>query len=243
MILREDRQAVITFIDYSAAFDTESQMFLEEALAETGVGAKVRRIVQAIFPTTTGVVRLRYIGVLHGDICSPVAFITGLDRIFRMHALQNHGVVVGVGENTTIMPKFEYVDDATLVDADAATATARGIALAAGSRTDAAMVISQAMSKALHIHRKTRVSSTTEAGVEALTLAHKCDACSRTFPTQRGLRIHAARWCDGGVTQRSRRGSLADRAVQTAKRRADEARLSQCTSATLRPRTSTRSSI
>ena len=52
--------AVITFIDYSAAFDTESQMFLDEALAEAGVGAKVRRIVQAIFTAATGVVRLRH---------------------------------------------------------------------------------------------------------------------------------------------------------------------------------------
>ncbi len=35
-------------------------MFLDEALAETGVGAKVRRIVQAIFAAATGVVRLRH---------------------------------------------------------------------------------------------------------------------------------------------------------------------------------------
>ena len=112
-------------------------------------------------------------------------------------------------------------------DADAATATARVTALAAGSITDAAMVISQAKSKVMHIHRKTRISSTTEAEVEPLKLAHKCDARSRTFPTQRGLKIHAARWCDGSVMQRSRRGSLADRAVQTAKRRAAEALLSQ----------------
>ena len=38
MILNEGRQAVITFIDYSAAFDTESQLFLDETLVvgETG---------------------------------------------------------------------------------------------------------------------------------------------------------------------------------------------------------------
>ena len=59
-ILREGGQAVITFIDYSAALDTDSQMFLDEALAEAGVGAKVRRIVQAIFAAATGVVRLRH---------------------------------------------------------------------------------------------------------------------------------------------------------------------------------------
>ena len=34
-------------------------------------------------------------------------------------------------------------------------------------------------------------------------------------------------WCDGGVTQRPRRCSLADKDVQTAKRRADEDLLSQ----------------
>ena len=59
MILRECKQAVITFIDYSAAFDTESQLFLDEALAEAGVDAKVRRIVRAIFAAATGVVRIR----------------------------------------------------------------------------------------------------------------------------------------------------------------------------------------
>ena len=39
--------------------------------------------------------------------------------------------------------------------------------------------------------------------------------CSRMFPTQRRLKIHVPRWCDGGLTQRSRRGSLADKAVKT----------------------------
>ncbi len=70
-------------------------MFLDEA----GVGAKVRRIVQAIFAAATRVVRLKHpdgtmtlskpfdvaSGVRQGDIFSPVAFIAGLDRIFLMH--------------------------------------------------------------------------------------------------------------------------------------------------------------
>ena len=115
-----------------AAFDMESQMFLDEALAEAGVGAKVRRIVQAIFAAVIGVVHLRHPdgtmtlsepfditrGVLQEDIFSPVPFIAGLDQIFRMHHLQNPGVAVGVGESTAIMSKFEYADDAALVDAE-----------------------------------------------------------------------------------------------------------------------------
>ncbi len=100
MLLREGRQAVITFIDYSVAFDTDRQLFLDEALTEAEVDAKVRRIVQAIFAAATGVVRIRQAdgsialskpfntarGVLQGNIFSPIAFIAGLERIFRRHS-------------------------------------------------------------------------------------------------------------------------------------------------------------
>ena len=41
------------------------------------------------------------------------------------------GVAVGMGESATIMSKFEYVDDAARIEADAATAPARVTSLAA----------------------------------------------------------------------------------------------------------------
>ena len=59
MVLREGRQAVVTFIDYSVVFDTESQLFFNSALAETEGSSKVRRIVQAIFAAASGVVLIR----------------------------------------------------------------------------------------------------------------------------------------------------------------------------------------
>ena len=37
MLLCESKPAVVTFIDYTAAFDTESQLFLDEALNAAGV--------------------------------------------------------------------------------------------------------------------------------------------------------------------------------------------------------------
>ena len=72
---------------------TESQLFLDSALADARISVKVRRIVQAIFAAATGVVRIRQPsgenvlsepfnierGVLQGDIFSPVCFIAGLD--------------------------------------------------------------------------------------------------------------------------------------------------------------------
>ena len=49
MVFREGRHVVITFIDYSAAFNMEGQFLLDSALADAGVSVKVRRIIQAIF--------------------------------------------------------------------------------------------------------------------------------------------------------------------------------------------------
>ena len=153
---------------------------------------------------------------------SPVAFIAGLDRIFRIHDLQNPGVAVGVGESTTIMSKFEYADDAALVDADAATATARDCT---GCRLphwcSNGDIAGREKGHAYPPHDARQLNDGGRGW------SSEASACSRTFRTQRGLRIHAARWYDGGVTHRSRRGSLADRAVQTANRRAAEALLSQ----------------
>ena len=52
---------------------------------------------------------------------------------------------------------------------------------------------------------------------------HKCESCTREFTKLCGLKIHMARWCDGGRTQRSRVGFLTDKAVKSSKRHATEA--------------------
>ena len=237
MVLWEGRQSVVTFIDYSAAFDTESQLFLDSALAEAGVNSKDRRIVQAIFAAATGVMRIRQQdggvemsepfnierGMLQGNIFSPVCFIAGLDRIFRLYDHVNPGMTVGTGAHTVRMAKFEYADAAALIDEDAEQATARVTSLAAGSISDTAMIISAKKSKVMHIHKTTRTSATTDADVAKLNLVHKCESCAREFTKLRGLKMHMARWCDGGRTQRSRVGSLTDKAVKSSKRRAAEA--------------------
>ena len=107
MLLREGREAIITFIDYTAAFDTERQKFLDKVL---GAAAKLRRIAQAIFRVAHGCVRIRNNdltfsdleqqfeisrGVLQGDIFSPVKFIAGLWQIFTKHDTPGAGVTVG----------------------------------------------------------------------------------------------------------------------------------------------------
>ena len=135
----------------------------------------------------------------------------------------------GHGAHTVRMAKFEYADDAALIDEDAGQATAWVTSLAAVSIADAAMIISTKKSNVMHIHKTTRTSATTEADVAKLNLVHKCESCSRQFTKQSGLKIHMVHWCERGRAQRSHIGSVTDKAVKTSKRRAAEASLDKVT--------------
>ena len=236
MVLKESKDAVITFIDYKAAFDTESQTFLDEALGHAGVSTKIRRIIQSIFNAATGCVQFRNPngssntseafnisrGVLQGDIFSPVAFIVGLWRIFTLHDQPNAGITLGDAPYEVTISKLEYADDAGLLDVNTDQASVRLTAISTGSKEDAAMIISIPKTKAMHIHHAIKVSETTEEEVKALQFKHKCPDCPKDFPTSKGMKIHHSLWCDGGKTVRSRKGSLADKAVQHEKRKAAE---------------------
>ena len=134
MILREDREAIITFIDYKAAFDSESHVFLDEALGEAGVSPKVRRVIQQIFNAASGCVRNDdelsepfniSRGVLQGDIFSPVAFIAGLWRIFSLHDSPDAGITLGSTPHKVKISSLEYADDAGLINANVAYASQR----------------------------------------------------------------------------------------------------------------------
>ena len=242
MLLRESKPAVVTFIDYTAAFDTESHLFLDEALKAADVSIKLRRIIQSIFHAATGCVRITNHngehmlsgpfdisrGVLQGDLFSPVAFIAGLMRTFALHDIPGSGVEVGIPPHQATTSSLEYADDASLLDANVQAASRRISSIAAGSRSDAAMEISIPKSKAMHIHPRVRVSKTETGEIAALNLKFACPKCTRDFPTKRGLSIHQARWClqaPSEANTRSRAGSLADKAVQKQKRIANENKL------------------
>ena len=150
-----------------------------------------------------------------------MCFIAGLDRISRLYDHANPGMTVGTGARTVRMAKFEYADDAALVDEDAGKATARVTSLAAGSIADAAMIISTKKSKVMQIHKTTRTTATTEADVAKLNLVHRCESCTKL----RGLKNAHGALVRRGRTQRSRVGSLTDKAVKSSKRRAAEASL------------------
>ena len=126
--------------------------------------------------------------------------------------------------NEVTICALEYTDDAGLLDTTE-NASTRVTSIAQGPRHDAAMDIAVPKTKVMHIHKQGRVSDTTEEEIAALHFEHVCPNCSRDFPTKGGLSIHQGRWCDNGVTIRSRKGSLADKAVKLEKLKKKEEEL------------------
>ena len=237
-VLRAGKQAVVTFIDYRAAFDTISHRFLNESLIAAGVQPKICRIMKAIYAEATGMVRLLLPssetlcsepflirrGVIQGDIFSPQCFTLRLDRIFRLQDIAGQ-VIGGPSLGDVMANKLEYADDVGLLDWTAAEASERVSALARGSITSASMDMLAPKLKGMHVHIQERLPVSTEVEVEALDLPCSCLECKRTFPTRCGLAVHRARWCRLGQRPASRRGQLADKAVTLVKRKSSAALL------------------
>ena len=175
----------ITFIDYSAAFDSVSHRFLEEALVKAGASVKVRAMFRAVYssasafttvPAPDGEVAKSAVfgikrGVMQGDITSPLYFILALDLdlILRRH---DNVAAKGVPFGNLMLHTLGYADDVGLIDIDntegCQRATKRVTSIAAGSRADAdmEMEISISKTKVLHVRRQDSVNTTTSEEVK-----------------------------------------------------------------------------
>lgn len=117
----------ITFIDYSAAFDTISHKFLDEALEAAGVPIKIRSLFRAMYtaasayttvPDTDGKMFSSSIfpirrGVLQGDITSPLYFILALELILRRYDSRDDK---GVTFAEMILHTLGYADDVAIIE-------------------------------------------------------------------------------------------------------------------------------
>ena len=59
MLLQEAQPAVLTFINFTAAFNTDSQPFLYKTLPNANVSINLRRVIQSIFSAASGSVRVK----------------------------------------------------------------------------------------------------------------------------------------------------------------------------------------
>ena len=207
-MIRMGEKIAITFVDYSAAFDTVSHKFIDRALKDAGASIKVRAMFRAVYfaatayataPATDGkkvnspVFDINR-GVLQGDITSPIYFILALELILRLHDNEPEGVSLF----GTIISTLGYADDLGLLNyADTEglkKASERITAIAIGSRADADMKVSLPKTKVLHVQEQDPISETTNAEARS-QCKFECPnlGCSHVFASKKGLSIHTSR--------------------------------------------------
>ena len=168
-MLREGKPLVLTFIDYSAAFDSVGHKFLDHALGEAKAKPKTRAIFRSIYGSASAKTRVKGIdgqqvfsetfpvrrGVIQGDITSPIYFIIALECILRScDNIPGKGVPFG----GKCLHTLGYADDAALIDGSNEMASKRVSSIAAGSKDLADMEINITKTESMHVKRQQRVA-------------------------------------------------------------------------------------
>ena len=206
-MLQEDNPLVLTFIDYSAAFDSVSHKFLDTALGKAKAKPKSRAIFRAIYTSATAKTKVKGVdgevvysetfpirrGVLQGDLTSPLYFIIALEEILR-----RHDDVAGKGVNFggVRLHTLGYADDAALIDGSVGTATNRVTCIAQGSEEDADMNINVEKTECMHVQRQQKIDHpTTDQARKVCKFQCKNLGCGWLFGNKHGLAVHRGKYC------------------------------------------------
>ena len=217
--LAVDENLYVTFIDYSAAFDSVSHKFLDQSLKNAGASRKTRAMFRAIYAAAEGTARVRGLngnqvysesfkvrrGVIQGDIISPIFFILAMEQIFRVHDPSPAGMTVG---NYLHVGVLGYADDAAIASTSVDLLTERLRSIQAGSEADADMQINVTKTKTMHVEKPEKISAPAISAIKETEATYKnaCTFCDRKFKTVRGLKIHMASAscnCQHGLTDES----------------------------------------
>ena len=112
-------QGILTYIDFTAAFDSILHSYLLNALKSYGVPLKYCRLVKAIYESAQVRVRIQeksgaksysrniiiIRGVIQGDIPSPICFLIALDKLLKDHGDIERDLKVG---NSLLLSDLEF---------------------------------------------------------------------------------------------------------------------------------------
>ena len=190
----EEKEYVVTFLDYRAAFDSVSHKFLDEALREAGCSNKTRAIFRGIYQSASAVVRAKMPGdeseatskpldvrrgVVQGDIFSPVCFIIALECLMRRSDKDGGVTVLGV-----LLSRLEFADDAALIDESIEKASERISSIAKGSRELADMEVRIDKTETMFPRDDECGWEVTFNEYEEVEWNHTCEYCGRGFDTK-----------------------------------------------------------
>ena len=204
-MLARGEELFATFIDYSAAFDSVSHKFLDEALRDAGASNKTRAMFRAMYKAASANVKVADVdgneilsqafpvdrGVVQGDIVSPLYFILALELILKRH---DNVADKGVDLAGRRIHTLGYADDAALLDNSIQKSTDRVTSIAAGSERDADMVISIEKTEVMQVCEQGQIPAATAAEAKA-TCNFSCPhlGCDRVFYNSHGMRCHAGK--------------------------------------------------
>ena len=197
---------IITFLDFKAAFDSVSHLYLDSSLGKAGVNDKCRAIFRQIYEKAKGVIRVKgsdkktvdskefpiNCGVLQGDLLSPFCFIVAFAQIMADH---DKGIESGAEIlNQIVIEVLKYADDAALIDTDIETASRRISRICQGAWKDADMQISASKTEVMQVTRPEKVSPIKDEDVDRFVregeLKFKCSMCSKPFTSKKGKNSH-----------------------------------------------------
>ena len=203
-VTNRNSSCVVTYIDYTAAFDSISHKFLDRTLAAAGASRKSRAIFRAIYKNATGIARVRDTdgkytysgsfkvsrGVIQGDIISPLLFILALDNLVQKVDKSGEGVKCSSFLRLRVLG---YADDAALAEETVDAMTERLTRLADASESEADMKINMTKTMSQHVHKRHPIKVTeSEVARAESKYKHQCDFCLRKFKTDRAMQIHRA---------------------------------------------------
>ena len=205
--ISQGKKLYVTYIDYSAAFDTVSHKFLDTCLKNAGASRKTRAMFRAIYKAAEGTARVRGLdgkhiysatfkvrrGVVQGDIISPIFFILAMEQLFRVHDKNPTGVPIG---NYLQIGTLGYADDVAITSLTLDAQSTRLTSISKGSREDADMHLNRAKTKMMQV-QKQQVRKPTIQEIKDIEneYTYECNFCGRRCKTKRGLHIHMAS-CD-----------------------------------------------
>ena len=156
--LEKGEDLAVTYIDYSAAFDSVSHKFLDLSLKAAGASRKTRAMFRAIYAAAEGTARVKGLdgkhvysasfavrrGVIQGDIISPIFFILALEQLFRLYDKNPEGVRVG---NYLQIGVLGYADDAAMLSRSTDLLSTRVSKISIKSRDEADMHLNKSKTK------------------------------------------------------------------------------------------------
>ena len=201
--LRGERAAA-AHVDYSAAFDSFSHIYLFFSLKKAGASCKTLQLYKAIYSDAQVVAKFGTAlsallrvgrGALEGGVNSPILFTIGLESVFREADELSGSLALsgGIVLRDTAYNKIAFADDVTMTVAGRSTEDlSHRLQILELSSSKAGLTVSHAKSCLQHIGHSGDAPAVTSRDIQALNPKYECPKswCTRRFTSAAEVRAH-----------------------------------------------------